>query len=98
MRGIITTTNEGYTIIEAAYIDTNHGYVIGKSKNNYVAKYRVQLGAFVTKLRQRSIIVQARDAETAVKRAEDRFRYECNNAVIFTEVDSIEVDSVEEIG
>lgn len=32
MRGIIATTNEGYTIIEAAYIDTNHGYVIGKSK------------------------------------------------------------------
>ena len=38
MRGIIATTNEGYTIIEAAYIDTNHGYVIGKSKNNYVTR------------------------------------------------------------
>ena len=36
MRGIIATTNAGYTIIEAAYTDTSHGYVIGKNNGNYV--------------------------------------------------------------
>lgn len=60
-------------------------------------KYRVNLGAFVTKLRTRSILVQACDVATAIKRAEARFRWECANATVFTEVDSIEVDSVEEV-
>lgn len=58
-------------------------------------KYRVQLGALVTKLRNRSIVVQASSVETAIERAQDRFRYECAHATVFTEVDSIEVDSVE---
>lgn len=62
-----------------------------------MAKYRVNLGAFVTKLTKRKIIVSAPDEETAIQRAKERFRYCCQNNAVYTECDSIEVDSVEEV-
>lgn len=61
-----------------------------------MAKYRVHLGAFVTKLMKRQIVVSAPDVETAIQRAKERFRYCCQNNAVYTECDSIEVDSVEE--
>lgn len=60
-----------------------------------MAKYRVCLGAFVTKLMQRQFVVSAPDEETAIERAKKRFRYACEHATVFTECDTIEVDSVE---
>ena len=61
-----------------------------------MAKYRVHLGAFVTKLMNRQFVVSAPDKEAAIEKAMDRFRYACEHAAVFTECDSIEVDSVEE--
>lgn len=61
-----------------------------------MAKYRVHLGAFVTKLMKRQIVVSAPDVETAIQRAKERFHYCCQNNAVYTECDSIEVDSVEE--
>lgn len=62
-----------------------------------MAKYRVHLGAFVTKLMKRQIVVSAPDEETAIQRAKERFRYCCKNNAVHTECDSIEVDSVEKV-
>lgn len=60
-----------------------------------MAEYRVCLGAFVTKLMQRQFVVSAPDEEKAIERAKNRFRYACEHAAVFTECDTIEVDSVE---
>lgn len=62
-----------------------------------MAKYRVHLGAFVTKLMKRQIVVSAPDEEIAIQKAKERFRYCCQNNAVYTECDSIEVDSVEEV-
>lgn len=60
-----------------------------------MAKFRVYLGAFVTKLMKRQIVVSAPDEDTAIQRAKERFRYCCRNNAVYTECDSIEVDLVE---
>lgn len=63
-----------------------------------MAKYRVQLVSFVTKLRSRSITVSADSEEEAVERAENRFRRECHNMTIYTDCgDTVNVDSIEKI-
>lgn len=58
-------------------------------------KYKIALGALVTKLMQRTFTVSAPDEETAIERAQERFRYACAHNRIWTECDTIEVDSVE---
>lgn len=60
-----------------------------------MAKFRVRLGAFVTKLMQRQFVVSAPDEETAIERAKNLFRYACEHATVYTDCDTIEVDSVE---
>jgi hypothetical protein len=45
---------------------------------------------------KRQIVVSAPDVETAIQRAKERFHYCCQNNAVYTECDSIEVDSVEE--
>ena len=60
-----------------------------------MAKYRVELGALVTKFMGRTFTVSAQDEETAIERAKDRFRYACEHARVWTECDTIEVDAIE---
>lgn len=56
-------------------------------------KYRVRLGAYVTKLWNRTFVVSAPDEQTAIEKAIDRFRKACwyaNGDV----ADTIEVDDI----
>lgn len=63
-----------------------------------MAKYQVQLGSFVTKLRSRNITVSANNEEEAIEKAENRFRRECENMTVYTECgDTVNVDSVDKI-
>ena len=62
-----------------------------------MAKYRVHLGAFVTKLVERQFIESAPDEETAIQKAKDRFTSCYQEDAVYAECGSIEVDSVEEV-
>ena len=58
-----------------------------------MAKYKVKLGAFVTKLKERQFEVSAPNAEEAALKATDKFRAICLKNL--EDVDTIVVDSVE---
>lgn len=59
-----------------------------------MAKYRVQCGALVTVLRKRTFIVHANSEAEAAEKARDSFANICQAAG--WDVDSVEIDSVEE--
>lgn len=59
-------------------------------------KYRIELGSLVTKLMQRTYTVSAPDEQTAIERAENRFRSACENSRVYTDCgDTINVDGIE---
>ena len=60
-----------------------------------MAKYKVQLGSLVTRLMERKFVVSANSEEEAIKKAKNRFLYECSRQR-YTEVGgAINVDDVE---
>lgn len=62
-----------------------------------MAKFRVYLGAFVTKLVKRQFVESAPDEETAIQKAKDRFTSCYQENAIYAECGSIEVDAVEKL-
>lgn len=62
-----------------------------------MARYKVELGALVTKLMKRTFYVSAPDEQTAIERAENRFRYACSHNSTYTDCDSIELDHIEKL-
>ena len=63
-----------------------------------MAKYRVQLGSFVTRLRSRNITVHADSEEEAIEKARRRFRCECDDMRTYTDCgNTVNVDAIEKI-
>lgn len=60
-------------------------------------KYKIEMGSLVTKLMKRTFTVSAPDEQTAIERAENRFRYACEQQVYTECGDTIFIDSVEEL-
>lgn len=58
-------------------------------------KYRIELGSLVTKLMQRTYTISAPDEQTAIERAEKRFRAACENSPVYIDCgDTINVDDI----
>lgn len=59
-------------------------------------KYRIELGSLVTKLMQRTYTISAPDEQTAIERAEARFRNACKSSSVFTDCGgTIHIDDIE---
>ena len=62
-----------------------------------MAKYKVELGSLVTKLRSRTFTVSADSEDEAIEKAKKRFLYECNRQVYTECGGTINVDNIEEV-
>ena len=60
-------------------------------------KYKINCGSLVTKLMQRTFTISAPDEQTAIKKAENRFVYECRRQRYTDFGGSLEVNSIERV-
>lgn len=63
-----------------------------------MAKYRVECGALVTKLMQRTFTIHANSEEEAIEKAKERFDKACDECKRYTETGAtVQIDNIEKL-